>query len=414
MSPAVAAKLEQFSTELRIAVRNVLRHRTHTALALAAIILGICGLATALGFIEWGGSALREAYIRTQFAHLQITAKGYFEQGQVPVGKLLLPSALPNAQALQADRRVKAVFPRVSFNALASRGELTVGVLGTGVDVAAETRAGMTFDLIEKSASNATGIVVGEGLARYLSLKPGETLTLTATTRTGGVNAIELPITGVFSTGNRTYDDYNIRIPIAQAQKLLRIDGVHRWMVLLHDTEQTSAVQRDMEKWFPPAQFDRVPWTAQADYVVKMAKLYAGFSAFMKVVIAVIIVLGISNTLSMAVMERTAEIGTTLALGENRNRVLRNFIFEGASLAVLGGVLGVLCAIVLAKLVSALGIPMPPPPGMTRAWTVQIWPAPGVLFNTLLVAIPSVLFASLFPAWRAAKLNIVDALRKAK
>jgi putative ABC transport system permease protein len=407
-------KFKQLQREWQIAFRNVVRHKRHTALAFAAIVFGICGLMMALGFIEWGKRALQESYIRTQFAHVQLTAKGFFDAGQVPVGKLLLPNTLPNEAALRADARVKAVFPRVGFNALASRGDKTVGVLGTGVDTLAEANAGMTFDLLPGAHREKPGIQVGEGLANYLELKVGSTLTLTATTRSGGVNAIELPIVGIFSTGNRNYDDYNIRIPMADAQRLLRINGVHQWMVLLHQTQHTDAVRDDLAKLFPAAQFDRVPWHAQADYVVKMTKLYAGFSAFMKAVIATIIVLGIANTLSMAVMERTAEIGTTLAMGENRARVLRNFVFEGLGLALMGGALGVLCGIVLAKIVTALGLPMPPPPGMTRPWAVEIWTPASVVMSTLAVALPSVLVASLIPAWRAARMNIVDALRKAR
>jgi putative ABC transport system permease protein len=408
----VRAGFKQGAVEAQIAARNVLRHRRHTLLAFIAIIFGISGLLIALGFTQWGYTTLRESFIRTQFGHIRITAKGYFEQGQVPVGKFLLPNALAHETAIRADPRVKALFPRLNFTGLVSRGEQTVGFLGTGVDSKAERDAGMAFETTQKAAGD--GIEVGEGLAKYLSLKIGDSLTLTSNTRAGGINAIELPVVAIFATGNRNYDDYNLRLPIAQARRLLRVQGVHNWVIVLHDTNQTQSVLNDLERHLPKSQFDRVLWSTHAEYVTKMADLYAGFTAFMKAVVAIIIVLGIGNTLSMAVMERTGEIGTTLAMGANRWRVLRNFMFEGVSLAIIGGAVGILVAWLLALLITALGFQMPPPPGMSRAWTVEIHVTPSVIWNTLLVAIPAIILASIYPAWRASSLKIIDALRVAR
>lgn len=408
----VKAGLKQGAVEAQIAARNVLRHRRHTLLAFIAIIFGISGLLIALGFTQWGYTTLRESFIRTQFGHIRVTAKGYFEQGQVPVGKFLLPNVLANEAAIRADPRVKALFPRLHFTGLVSRGEQTVGFLGTGVDSKAEREAGMAFETTQKTTGE--GIEVGEGLAKYLSLKIGDSLTLTSNTRAGGINAIELPVVSIFATGNRNYDDYNLRLPLAQAQRLLRVQGVHNWVIVLHDTNQSQSVLNDLEKHLPSNQFDRVLWSTHAEYVTKMADLYAGFTAFMKAVVAIIIVLGIGNTLSMAVMERTGEIGTTLAMGANRWRVLRNFMFEGVSLAIIGGAVGILVAWLLALLISALGFQMPPPPGMSRAWTVEIHVTPSVIWNTLLVAIPAIILASIYPAWRASSLKIIDALRVAR
>jgi putative ABC transport system permease protein len=402
----------QIAKEAHVAARNVLRHRRHTLLAFIAIIFGISGLLIALGFTQWGYTTLRESFIRTQFGHIRITAKGYFDQGQVPVGKFLLPNTLANEAAICANPRVKSLFPRLHFTGLVSRGEKTVGFLGTGVDAKAEREAGMAFETTQNA--EGAGIEVGEGLAKYLALKVGDSLTLTSNTRAGGINAIELPVVGIFATGNRNYDDYNLRLPLAQAQRLLRVQGVHNWVIVLHDTNQSQSVLNDLEKHLPKNQFDRVLWSTHAEYVTKMADLYAGFTAFMKVVVAIIIVLGIGNTLSMAVMERTGEIGTTLAMGANRWRVLRNFMFEGISLAIIGGAVGIFVAWLLALLITALGFQMPPPPGMSRAWTVQIHVTPSVIWNTLLVAIPAIILASIYPAWRASSLKIIDALRVAR
>ncbi len=81
-------------------------------------------------------------------------------------------------------------------------------------------------------------------------------------------------------------------------------------------------------------------------------------------IIGLIIILTISNTQTMSVLERTREIGTSLAIGQRRKYVMRMFLAEGVLIGLAGGVVGLALGCVLAAIISAVGIPMPPPPGM--------------------------------------------------
>ena len=127
--------------------------------------------------------------------------------------------------------------------------------------------------------------------------------------------------------------------------------------------------------------------------------------------IALIVILSISNTLSMAVIERTGEIGTSMALGVRRSGILQLFIWEGALLGLLGGLIGVALGYALGALISAIGIPMPPPPGMARGYIGQIAISPALAMDGLMLAFVTTLLASIAPAWKASRMNIVDALR---
>ena len=130
--------------------------------------------------------------------------------------------------------------------------------------------------------------------------------------------------------------------------------------------------------------------------------------------IAIIIVLGISNTLFMNVTERTGEIGTAMALGARRRQILRRFVTEGVVIGALGGLAGVLLGWLLALAISHVGIPMPPPPGMARGYVAEImvtWP---IVADAVMLALLTTLVASVVPAWRASRMNIVAALRAAR
>nr|MCU0898686.1 FtsX-like permease family protein [Burkholderiales bacterium] len=131
-------------------------------------------------------------------------------------------------------------------------------------------------------------------------------------------------------------------------------------------------------------------------------------------IVAAIVILSILNTLTMSVLERTAEIGTVMALGSRRRDVLRRFLIEGTVIGIVGGVLGVVLGLVIAQIASAIGIPMPPPPGMSDGYTARLLVTPELLFGAALLAGVTAAVASLYPAWKASRLEIVDALRHSR
>jgi putative ABC transport system permease protein len=122
-------------------------------------------------------------------------------------------------------------------------------------------------------------------------------------------------------------------------------------------------------------------------------------------------VLSISNTMMMGITERTREIGTSMALGVTRRGILALFVSEGVWLGALGGALGLFLGFAFASIISTVGIPMPPPPGMAHGYTGQILITPRLAVEAFALAVVTTLVASLFPAWKASRLVIVEALR---
>jgi putative ABC transport system permease protein len=113
----------------------------------------------------------------------------------------------------------------------------------------------------------------------------------------------------------------------------------------------------------------------------------------------------------MNVMERISEIATSMALGVRRARVLSRFIVEGLFIGLLGGLAGVGLGLLLAAGISKIGIPMPPPPGMARGFVGEILVTPSLAWDALVLAIVTALIAGLYPAWKASRMVIADALR---
>jgi len=112
------------------------------------------------------------------------------------------------------------------------------------------------------------------------------------------------------------------------------------------------------------------------------------------------------------VMERTGEVGTLLAIGLKRKKILQMFATEGFLLGLVGGLAGIATGYALAELISAIGIPMPPPPGMERGYTGEIMATWSILSQAFLVAFITTVVAGVYPAWKASRLQIVEALRQ--
>ena len=406
--------LQGSAIDLAQAFRNVLRQKRRVAFALAIVMGGCISLLLAGGFIQWVLDTMRESTIRSQLGHIQIVRTDYYKKGIADPYKYLLPADGSKEAEVLKHPSVRAIAPRLSLVGLISLGDSTLSFMGDGVDPVAEREFEKYF-FVEKgerlSPNDPTGIVIGQGLADNLGAKVGDKLVLTVTTAKGGMNGHDVHIRGIFFTSEKAYDDGAIQLPIELARKLIRVEGASSWLVVLDETEKTDAVLKDLRPMFDPKSFELAPWYELADFYNKSVTLFLRQVLVVKILIGIIVVLSISNTLSMAVIERTGEIGTMMAMGVRRHSVLRLFIFEGLMLGVIGSVLGILIGWLLSLAISAVGIPMPPPPGMESDFTGEITVTLGLALDALGLGAIVTLIASVLPAWKASRMVIVDALR---
>jgi putative ABC transport system permease protein len=406
-------------SQLKLAFRNLIRHTRRSAVSLGTVAFGIIALLLASGFIEWIFQDFRETTIHSQLGHLQIVKPGYFETGKANPYHFLFADdleqdLLENFTLINGEHPIKTIVPRLSFSGLLSHGDATLSFVGEGVDPKEQKYFGNALKISigsNLSAEQPDHLIMGAGLARNLGVEVGDQVVLLVNTTTGGINAIEMTVGGLFTTVTKSYDDSALRLPITTARKLLRTDGAHNWVVLLNDTGQTDAVLAILHDKLPSDCFEIVPWYQLADFYNKTTALFTKQVQAIKLIIVLIILLGISNTMTMNVMERTGEIGTAMALGVKKIDILRQFLWEGALIGGIGGTIGVLLSWLLAVIISNVGIPMPPPPGMARGYTGEILITSNMVMEALALAIITTLVASLYPAWKASRMQIVDALR---
>lgn len=400
-----------------LALRNIFRNKRRTAITFMAIITGMTGLIIFGGFIEYAFLGLRESTIRTELGHIQIYKKGYSEKGVADPAKYLIEDVDTVKKAISALPNVDMVTSRLTFSGLISTGEKTLTCKGIGVETEKEGEMS-SFETIvdgEQLTPDATdGGVVGNELMKSLGAKVGDYLTILTTTADGGINAIEFQVIGVAQTGSQDYDSVFVKLPIKFVHRLLNTDKVEKIIVLLKDTDELSKVVPVLENVIKnnnlPLEFK--VWSDLAVFYRKVVALYKGMFGAIKVIIGVIVLFSIANTMSMSVFERIREIGTLRAIGNTKVGILQLFIAEGILIGIMGGLLGIIVGIIAAYTINISGgIFIPPPPGMSRGYVSLILIVPSVILYAFVSTVVVSVLSSIFPAIKASRLKIVDALQ---
>lgn len=398
---------------LRLAVRNLVRQRTRTLITLGAIVFGVAGLILTGGFVRDIFVQLGDALIHSQSGHAQIGKAAVFGHGSRSPERHLLEKPGALRDAITADAEVADVMARITFSALLNNGRTDYPVIGDGVEPGPEERLGTHLKLVAGRMlmdEDAFGAMLGEGVAHALKLSPGDRATLLVSTLDGAMNTLDVEIIGVFQTFSKDFDARAIRITLSAAQELLLTDGVTKFVVSLTDTEATQGFVSRMRHLLPEELAVR-DWKQLNDFYEKTVDLYLQQFGFLKAMVLLMVCLSVVNMVNMTLVERTWEFGTMRALG-NRNRIVSTLILiESFILGAGGATIGVAAGVLLALVISGIGIPMPPPPNSNLGYISYIRLLPDVLMESWAIGLGATVLAALFPAWRFSRLSIIDTLR---
>jgi len=404
----------------KIALLNVLRNRRRSLITLLSIQIGVVSLILFGGFVASMYEGMRENMIRSQLGHLQIYQAGFNQYGHIEPEKYLLTQEQVQqvSDLVSGLAEVELLTPRLDFSGLITNGNQSVAVVGSGIDPDKEALLSSAITLIEGEdlfPEDQAGALVGQGLYNALNANIGDYLTLLASTADGAVNAVDVQIVGAINTGTREVDNRLLRINLSHAQDLQFTQGVSRLVVLLKDTAQTQIVMDKLSQLFEQEglTLEMRSWSQLADYYHEVVNLFDGVFGFLKIIVLFIAALSIANTMMMAVMERTPEIGSIRALGATRHEVMMLFLTEASYLGLFGSALGVLLGIFMANSITLAEFIMPTPPGSSQSYPIRIFVEWTVVWQTALTGVLVAVLASIYPAFKASRLLINQAMRSA-
>ena len=400
---------------LKLALRNVLRQKTRTAMTLAAIVFGVIGLILAGGFVQDTFIQLGEVIIHSQTGHLQVFKKDFVEKGTRSPERYLIDTPAKLASSIEKHAGVDQVMGRIYFSGLLNNGKRDLSIIGEGVEPDKETKLG-SFIMISEGRhlkdSDHEGILVGQGVARTLGLKPGDRITLVLSAAEGAMNTQDFEVIGVFQSFSKDFDARAVRIPLAAAQELMFTKGANMLVVSLHKTQDTDRVLAELSAELQGSPYDVRSWKNLSDFYEKTVQLYDRQFGVLQLIILLMVLLSVTNSVNMSVFERQGEFGTMQALGNSSRDIIQLVLTESAILGLAGAVIGVFLGVMAALGISAIGIPMPPPPNANVGYTAFIRIVPMTLLTSGCVGFLGTVLASILPAFKVTRLQVVDALRQ--
>lgn len=401
---------------LKLALRNTARHKSRTALTLASIAFGVVALILGGGFVEDTIVEVGESTIHSSSGHIQISRQGYSTYGSQSPEKFLIERPEALRQKLAATPGVDDVLLRITFSGLLGNGRSDWPIVGEGVEPDRERRLGSYVTLASGrrlGAHDRYGTMIGQGVANALNLRPGDPVTLLVSTTSGAASALDLEVVGIFQTFSRDYDARAVRVPLRAAQEVLATAGADIAVISLKRTGDTGKVAAHLRESLGASGLETKTWTELNEFYGQTVTLYQQQFGFLAAVILVMLLLGVSNTMNLGIYERIGEFGTMLAVGNTSRSVFILIIAEGLVLGLTGSALGVLVAVPLAVAISAVGIPMPPPPNADLGYTSHILIVPAFIALAFVIGLVASLLASLFAARQVSHMAIPDALRHA-
>ena len=405
----------RFVENLLFALRNVFRQRARALANLLAIGLGVAGLIVVGGFVQDIFVQLGEAIIHGQTGHVQVTKQGFQKGGLRSPDKYLIEAPETMRSQLIGIPGTSSVLSRINFTGTLNNGKRDLGVIGEGIE--ADLESALTGIYVRYISGRALsdkdkfGMVVGQGVAKSLNLQPGDRIALVVSLSEGAVNTLDFEVLGIFQTFSKDFDARAVRITLPAARELMATEAVHKLVMVLDQTSASGAVAETAKMKLAGGGAEVTLWHDLSDFYSKTIDLYDRQFGVLRLIILMMVLLSVANTINMTLFERTREFGTVMAIGSRPSSIFSQIMMEGVLVGACGALLGMALGVLAAWGISAIGIPMPPPPNANLGYTAYIRvDLPSVLLAGSIGWLATIL-ASILPAHRASKLSIVDALR---
>jgi ABC-type lipoprotein release transport system permease subunit len=413
---------------LQLAWRNLWRNPRRTFITMAAIGFGYAMLlfvACLMAGLRWQMIENGTCLVMSQ---IQVHAPEYFPNRSIQktLGGKNGTDVDAMLAAITADRRVSAAAPRVYGYGLLSAGQRSAGVELLGILPDQERRITTLSSQISKgsylTARMPKEVVMGDKLASTIGIEVGSEIVLLTQAADGSMGNDVYTVAGMFHTGLDAVDRGLVLLSLSSLQELLHLAParIHEVGIKLHDVTGATAVAAALEVQLGKTLPVRVrAWPELAPELASYVEFNRGVTFVLFFIFFLLAVIGVMNTMLMAVFERTRELGMLMALGMRPGQVIVLIVTEAAGLAAASLVVGGAVGVPLLWYLQVHGLDLGGATGETVSlagvvvghlwYGRQDFPAYG---QAALGLAATALTSALYPAWRAAQCRPTEAIRK--
>lgn len=398
---------------IKIALRNLFRQKRRTALTALSMGGGYLLLSLSLGLSEGSYNTIIDIFTRSQIGHLQIQHKEYLNNPSV---YRTIDDLEAVARVLSEHDSVRSYSPQVLSGALAFAEKRSQPVELVGLDSEMEdatTEMGRRLASGELLAKGDAGALIDEDVAQFLGIAIGDSLVVIGQGADGSIANDVFPIRGTIRGEKGGFGSRTVYLSIEKAQQFLALpDRYHRIIVRLDSAKQAMGTSRSLNTELSGATVAR-PWQEVASDFFKAMELDKQGNFVVLGIIALIVSLGVMNTVLMNVLERTREFGLMKAIGTRASKLFWIILAETTFLALGSCLLAAVLAAVINTYFAVAGWTLPEPLSMAGIEFSTMYseasfhtlglPAVVTFLTAMLVTIP--------PALRAVRIRPVEALK---
>ena len=386
------------------------------AVSMLGIALGVAALIVVLSVMNGFQKEVTDRMLSV-IAHIEVFT---------PDGEAL-PDVGRTLAEIRLHPQVAGAAPFIGAQALLARGDTLRGAMIRGIDPAQEPQATelaaeLKDTVLPKLAPGQFGIVLGGDLAQSLGVMEGEKVTLIAPsgqiTPAGVVPRLkQMTVVGLFNSGHFEYDSTLALIAMPDAEKIFRVDGPTAIRVKLRNIDQARAVAEQLTHALTGELLVQ-DWTRQNRAWFSAVQIEKRMMFIILTLIVAVATFNLVSTLVMTVQDKRADIAILRTLGASPASVMTTFMVQGA----ISGVIGTLAGLLLGLLIACnLDVIVPAlerllhthflDPGVYLISQMPSDPRASDIAPIGLIALALALLATIYPSWRASRVNPAEALR---
>lgn len=417
---------------IKLGIQNVFRFKKRTFITLSAVSIGLALLVIGISLLNGMDKQSLNNIINSQTSHIKIFKKGYYERKDEFPMNLTIAGNSPIFSSLKKISGIFEVETRVMFACSIIKDSDELPCIGIGVDVLKDPEIFNIKDSIVAGKWLEEGkeqVLIGEDFAEDMGLKIGDLITMRMVTSNDedqfSWNAVDLEIIGIFDTKNPSVDNGYIFIPLKFAQESLSMKSKVTEIVVKLNSNDHKVLVDNLNKLKEiivnnKLDLEAVSWEELAGDFLTISKLKSKSTSFIVLIMLFIASMGIVNTMLMAVIERTREIGMLKALGMKRVDIVKLFLIEGGFIGAIGSLLGCVLGGLVSWYLEEYGWSIESMGKVMKQMSQAAYPIKDVFYSNLTLGLLVFTFclgtmisllASLYPAIKASKMNAVDALR---
>lgn len=400
----------------KIAWLNIWRSPLRSFVVLGSVMIGVWALISLLSFSFGMVKSYVNNAIRIQTSHIQLHNPAFKDDQEV---KFFIENPADQLAKIRKIEYVQAATARSVVNGMLATTRGTRGVAIRGVVPETETTVTKFTDKITEGSyfesDKKNQILISERLAEKLKLKLRKKVVLQFQDLNGEIVAGAFRIVGLFNTENTPFDEANIFVVQNDVNRLLGNENIaHEIAIYLNDPADLEPAQAALKAAFPN---ELVENYREISPDINLYESQIGVSATIFIVIFMLaLIFGIINTMLMAVLERTKELGMLMSIGMNKPRVFGMVVFETVLLGFIGAPIGLFFGWLTVQHFTTAGLDLSAFAGGMEQFGMSTIVYPdldtGIYIQLGLSVVVTAILASLYPAYKAIKLRPVEAIRK--